>query len=79
MSEVPLAVLDALIVPQTGEQAAPFCVSVQLSPLFAPSFAYIGGKLLCLIHFNASRNWRKGDGNGEDRYLRLTPRAAVRN
>ena len=34
----PLAVAVGAVEPQLGEHAAPFCVSAQVTPLFAPSF-----------------------------------------
>jgi hypothetical protein len=38
VAAAPLAVLVGVIVPQLGEQATPFSVRLQLTPLLVPSF-----------------------------------------
>jgi hypothetical protein len=38
VAAAPLAVLAGLIVPQPGEQATPFCVNVQVTPLLVASY-----------------------------------------
>ena len=41
MAAAPLAVLAGLIVPQPGEQATPFCVNVQVTPLLVGSYVTV--------------------------------------
>ena len=48
----PLAVLVGAILPQLGEQTTPFCVKVQLAPLFVASFIVVA--VNCCIAFNAT-------------------------
>jgi hypothetical protein len=42
LAGTPLAVFAGLIVPQPGEQAAPFWVRLQVTPLLVPSFVTVG-------------------------------------
>jgi hypothetical protein len=43
----PLAVLDGVIVPQTGEQEVEFCVSIQFTPALAGSLATVAVNVCC--------------------------------
>jgi hypothetical protein len=45
-------VLAGAIVPQPGEHAVPFCVNVQVTPLFVPSFVTVA--VNCWVAFTAT-------------------------